>query len=1175
MSVKFMICYACGSNNLVNARLCAKCGTALIARCLACDTDVQSTARFCSACGNPLVQSITGRSSVNDPNPRLLAGERKQVTILFADFSGFTAFSARLDPEDLRDNMNTIWANLDAIIIAHGGTPEKHSGDAIMAVFGGHRSREEDPAESVRAALAMQTWLKGRKPNNGQSALQMRIGIHTGLVVVGPVEHTGEFLATGDSVNLASRLEGSAPVGGVLISRETYRLVFGFFDVQTMPSLTVKGKSEPVESYLILRAKARGLALQVRGNQKVETEMIGRRQELERLQDEFKLVMHSCRPQMVTVVGEAGIGKSRLFFEFHKRTELFPQYFRLLLGRATNETAGLPFALIRGLFSARFEIQESDPAVLARDKFEHGLTGLLERGAETPVVTREELLQDIHFIGQLLGLDFSASPSIRDILDDAEQIRQRGFHGFSRLLNAISQCPATEQEPKCSGILLILEDLHWCDDGSLELIQHLIRNCPGVPLMMLCSARPVFFERHPGWCEGLPNAVRLNLDSLSISESNALMESILCKTLEIPPALREMVTEGAEGNPFYIEELIKMLMDQKVILPQADQWQIELGQLANTRIPSTLTGVLQARLDGLSPVERWVLQRASVAGRVFWDSAVEQMGSVDNQKPVAGSSFETAIGQNEILNALKDLCRKELVFRRESSAFAGSTEYTFKHELLRNVAYESLLKKSRRQYHARFAKWLQDHSGDRILEFAPMLATHFEQAALLAESAEWHGRAGQQARLGYAPANAIVHFKKALELLPKNGTPERALLKQQLEWQEGLVESLGAQARHAEALDACNVVRNMAQQLSDPVAEACAWNGMAYLHERRGDNRASVECAEQAESHALKDPASGQAERIRALLIKGWAFYRLGDVSAVLDLGGKVLELCTQQGDRRSSATSLKLLGVAHLQLGHYLKADRFFEQGLALFGELGDQRNIAAMWSNRGETARASGDYESAVGLYEKALTIARQIGHRDSEFIYLTNLSGARLGIQQFEQAEIDLRQVISQTTAPNSSVLPEACTYLSEACLGQGRLSEAIKMAQKAINLAQESESPLYLGEAWRAMGRIGAAVSKHRYQTTCAGVVTDLTTTDPVHCFAESLRVFHRVKAAGEKARTLRAWAEYELQQGDREPARKKLLEARNTFQHLGAVHEVTITDVLLRVHGAKDKTPVAS
>jgi len=1101
----------------------------------------------------------------------LPAGERKQVTILFGDFSGFTALSARLDPEDLRDSMNSIWASLDAIIVAHGGVPEKHSGDSIMAVFGSGRSREEDPAEAVRAALAMQAWLNRRGSEDSQLALQMRIGIHTGLAVVGPADHTGEFLATGDSVNLASRLERNAPVGGVLISRDTYRHVFGVFDAQPMPLITVKGKSELVETYLILRAKSRGLVSQMRGIQGVETEMIGRQQELQRLQDDFEIVLQNRVPQITTVVGEAGVGKSRLFFEFHKKAELFPQYFRLLCGRATPEMASLPFALFRDLFSARFEIQESDSAALARDKFERGLAGLLGMSAQAPPGTAKELMKDIHFIGQLLGLDFSASPHLRDNLHDAEQIRQRAFDGFCHLLDTISRCPATEHEPPYSAVLLVLEDLHWCDDGSLELIEHLMAYCRGVPLMILCSVRPVFFERHPDWCGRAPNVARLNLESLSVSESNALVETILRKAREIPPALRELVTEGAEGNPFYIEELIKMLMDQNVILPQADEWKIELGRLVNARIPSTLTGVLQARLDGLSPAERWVLQRASVIGRVFWDSAVEQMGLAGDQNQIAISILEGAISQNDIVNALKDLRRKELVFRRESSAFADSAEYAFKHELLRNVAYESLLKKSRRQHHAQFAEWLKDHCGDRIREFAPLIATHLEQASRFAEAAEWHGRAGQQARFGYAPATAIVHFKKAVQLLPKDGVPDRAFLKQQLEWQEGLAESLGAQARSSEALETCLVVRSLAQQLCDPVAEAHIWNEMAFLHERRGENRDSVQCAEQAETLALQASASGCAERIRALLIKGWAFYRLGDVSAVLDLGARALQLCTEQGDCRGTATCFKLLGVAHLQQGHYLEADAFFQQGLSLFLELGDQRNTGAMWSNRGESARASGDYESALVLYEKALTIARHIGHRESELIYLANLSGTRLGLQQFEQAETDLRQVINQTSAPNSCGLSEVCTLLSEACLGQGKLAEAIKSAQKAISLAQESESPLYLGAAWRALGRIGAWVYKSRSQPALAAAWPDLTTNDPVHCFAESLRVFRLINATGEQARTLRAWAEHEYQQGNVDPARKKLQEARDTFLHLGAIHEVAITEALLRIHSGNNQT----
>ena len=1103
--------------------------------------------------------------------PLPLPGERKQVTVLFADFSGYTAFSARLDPEDLRDNMSSIWASLDAIIVAHGGTPEKHIGDAVMAVFGGRRSREEDPAEAVHAALAMQAWLQGR-PAASQVALQMRIGIHTGLAVVGPAEQAGEFLATGDTVNLAKRLEESAPVGGVLISRETYHLVFGMFDAQALPLLTVRGKPEPVESFLIVRAKSRGLAMQMRGIQGVETVMIGRQLELERLQEAFRLVLLTRIPQTIIVVGEAGMGKSRLFFEFQKQTELLPQYFRFFCGRATTEIAGLPFALIRDLFSLRFEILESDSAAVARDKLEQGLAGLLGRQAATGSVVRDDLMADIHFTGQLLGLDFSASPHLREFIEDTRQIRPQAFLGFSRLLQAISQCPPSENEPQYSGVLIVLEDLQWCDDGSLEMIEYLIRHCKDIPLMILCSARPAFFERRPDWCKDLSMVSRQNLEALSVSESNALVESILHQAREIPPALREIVTEGADGNPYFIEELIKMLMDQRVILPEPDRWQIETARLASARVPHTLTGVLQARLDGLSAAERWVLQRASVVGRVFWDSAVEQMGAADVPHGGAGAPSGVVISQETILNALQDLRRKGLIFRRESSAFAGAGEYGFKHELLRSVAYESLLKKSRRQHHARFAEWLKARCGDRLREFAPLIARHFELAGRLAEAAEWHGQAGQQARLRYSPATAIIHFKKALQLLPVAGPPDQALLKQHLTWQQGLVESLGAQGCFAEALEASQVARSLAQQLSDPVAEARAWNDTAFLHERRADNRASVECAEKAEILALQAALPGRGERIRALLIKAWAFYRLGDASGVLYLSGKLLNLCAEERDRHGTATTYKLLGVAHLQLGHYVKADHFFEQGLALFEELGDQRNTAAMWSNRGESARVRGDCERAVGLYERALSIARQIGSRESEVIYLTNVSGARLGIQQFERAETDLRQAIGLTSAPNSCVLAETFVFLSEACLGLGKLAEAIKTAQKAIHLAQQSENPLNLGEAWRALGRIGAAVALQRRQTSNSDSIVGLDTTDPGHCFAESLRVFSGIKAAGEQARTLRAWAEYDIQSGHLEPARQKLQAARTTFLQLEATPEVTATETLLGVQRQQDKVP---
>ena len=1151
----FMFCAACGVENSVQAHFCLKCGAELLARCASCDAELPSGARFCPSCGQPARPATPSRSSDAPEGTRFVTGERKHVTILFADFSGFTAFSDKLDAEDVHDHMNSLWARLDGIVAAHGGTTEKHIGDAIMALFGARQSREEEPEQAVRAALAMQACIS-QLADGPEKQLQMRIGIHTGLVVLGPVGVGGQFTAMGDPVNLASRLEQSAPVGGVLISHETYRQVYGLFDVQGLPPLIVKGKPEPLETYLVLRAKPRALARQMRGVEGVETEMIGREPELKRLQSAFKNVIEARSMQICTVVGEAGIGKSCLLREFQKWIEPLPQIVRLFWGRATAEMAGLPFSLIRDVFFSRFEIQESDSPSVAREKLENGLVSLLGASAEA---AGEESLMQAHFIGQLLGLDFSTSPYLRDILKDAEQIRHRAFHYLSRFFTVISQCPSTAERSPASATLLVAEDIHWSDDGTLDLIDYLARTCEGAPMIIVCLARSTLFERRPAWGEALPAHTRLNLEPLSSRDSRALVQTILRKAPEIPPALRDLIVGGAEGNPFYIEEIIKMLIDQKVIVPGAEHWRIEPDLLAATRVPPTLTGVLQARLDGLSPCERTVLQRASIVGRVFWDSAVERLGSPVELQLAAGA--EGTLTKAEILDALSGLRRKELIFHRESSAFAGAEEYTFKHELLRNVTYESVLKKVRRDHHAQVAAWLIDHSGERITEFTGLVAAHLEQAGRPAQAAEWFGRAGQQARTGYAPVTAIEYFRKALALLPAERAEEKEFQAKRLAWHEGLAETLGAQANFADALEACASMRILAEKLMDLEAQARAFNGLAFLHERQGDNRASVENAERAEILAREAGEAGLRERIKALNFKGWAFYRLGDAPAVLALAEETLKLCTRFGDRRGMATSLKLHGVAHLQLGHYVEADRFFEQGLELCRELGDRRNAAAMWSNLGESARLRGDYEAAAGLYQKAIAISRQIGHRESEIIYLTNLSGARLGLRQFEQAEEDLRQVITLTGTPNSCVLSESYSFLSEACLGQAKLSEAMDAAQRALALAQQSGSYLDLGGAWRALGQAAAAMKNPRAgDNRERAVVSDLA--EPEVCFAESLRVFKQMNAEGEQARTLRAWAEFEFNQGRGDEGRKKSEAARAMFLRVGAASEVARTEALL-------------
>jgi predicted ATPase/class 3 adenylate cyclase len=1194
-----MFCSACGTEFPVRSGACPNCGAQLPHPCAHCQVDLPSGAKFCPSCGQPVDASNAGSAvsnSLADP-----AGERKQVTVLFADFCGFTTFAHKRDAEEVRDFVTSAWATLDNIIAAHGGTTEKHIGDAIMAVFGSKQVREEDPAQAVRAALAMQAGLAQTREAS-TTALQLRIGVHTGLAVVGPVGPSGEITVTGDTVNLASRLQSSAPVGGVLVSNDTWRHIQGLFDVQRLPPFEVKGRPEAVQAYIILRAKPRALAMQLRGLEGVRAEMVGRREEMELLQAAFQRGLTRQDSEIITLVGEAGIGKSFLLSQFQEWVELLPETVRFFYGRAGSQTTGQPFSLIRDVFANRFEIQDSDPSAVARQKLERGIVELLaataEPGSTAGAVPAAVAGSDdtasynhvlhAHFIGQLLGLDFRSSPWLRESVNDPHAIRYRAFQSFVHFFRAATRKASTGlADSPIKGALLVVEDIHWSDDGSLDLLAYLASACRQVPLLIVCVARPTLLERRSRWGDALSNHKRLDLEPLRRDESLALVESLLRRAPNIPQALRELIVGGAEGIPFYIEEIIKMLIDQKVILPGPEDWRIEPQGLAAARVPPTLMGVLQARLDSLQPLERLVLQRAAVIGRTFWDTAIERLsqstglsssvlssdpdrigtGIADGAEP--GSPFPDfspaipigsghasergkfraqhsttpALRHPEILAALDNLRRKELIFRRDSSDFAGSVEYTFKHELLRNVAYESLLKKSRRTYHGQSAAWLIEQSGERINEVAALVAGHFEQAGQTANAAEWFGRAGHQARAGYAPANAIDHFQKALALLPASG--DRDAQARQADWLGGLVEVLGAQARFKDALEVCNQFCSLAEQLEDAVLKACALNGQAFLNERLGQYRASIDAAQQAEAIAGAAGESARAESVRALLLKGWAFYRLSDAAAVLAIGEEARALCLALDDSSGLATSFKLLGVAHLQLGQLEEADHFFQEGLNLYERLTDRRNSAAMLSNLGESARARGDYERAERLYVDALAAVRQIGHRESEAIYLGNLSAARLGLGKYADAEKDVQKALALVVDGNFCALAETFACLSEACLGQGKMTEALDAAQRALDLARQSGSDLDLGTAWRALGLVLASCDN------LAGRASSRAES-AADCFLESHRVFKKISAGSEAARTLRDWANFDFKNGRATEGQERLAQAKSILGRLSGM-----------------------
>jgi predicted ATPase/class 3 adenylate cyclase len=1069
--------------------------------------------------------------------------QRKQATVLFADISGYTAVAETMDAEEVKEMMNALWARLDKAITDHGGTVVAHMGDGVMAVWGAKTAQEDDPERAIRAALDMQKEVGGfeavnlsggrtigRASSDDAPLLRMRVGINTGPVILGNVATTNEFTALGDTTNLAARLEHAAPIGGILIAHDTYRQVRGAFEVQPLKPISVKGKAEPVQVYVVERAKPRAFRAGTRGVEGVETPMVGRHAELGSLLDAMQSVIDDRGLQVVSVLGEAGLGKSRLLYEFNNRVELMPEHIQIFNARATESTRSLPYSLVRDLFSFRFEILDSDPTAVAREKLERGMVAILGPGEESRVRT--------HFIGHLIGLDFSESPHLSGILNDAKQIRDRAFHYASQFFTRVAGKEA---------VVFYLDDLHWADDGSLDFVEHVTRTCADAPLLIVCLSRPTILEQRPSWGEGGAGSTRILLQPLSKRESRQLVEEILRQAENVPPELRELVVGGAEGNPFYLEELIKMLIDQKVIEPGEEHWRVNSTRLAEVKVPPTLTGVLQARLDGLEHLEKRILQRASVVGRKFWDSAIEHL-KADTVDARGDAAQADAAG--ETLEALR---HKELVYWRSASTFAGTNEYIFKHALLRDVTYESVLIRERRKYHKMIAEWLVERSGERVNQYSATIAEHYERANEFERTVEWCGRAGQQARKAYALSTAVGFYKKALDFSSTCPVGEDAPEwgPQRLKWYEGLAEALWWQARFDEAVEAYSAMLEIAETEGDALAQARACNGLALVQERQGNNRDSLESAKRAEALArevARGPAAG-IELAAALNRQGSVLYRLGEVVAGMAMGEKALKLSSELGasGRRERAGGLRALGVAHLMLGQFEQSYSYLEQAKALYAEFGDRRGVSNMLITMGETVRQRGDYAAAAELYQEALAIAREIGEHTGQIICLNNLGGAHLGLGDYAEAEEDLRQVISMAGPAAYQVLTETYSFLATACLGQGKVDEALEAAQRALALGQKTENHELIAESWRTLGLVAA---RHAKPITLADKCYEA-----AECFSESLRLFSESGMEAGRARTLREWARYEQERGRPEEFQAMLEEAREIFTRLGMDREL--------------------
>jgi predicted ATPase/class 3 adenylate cyclase len=872
--------------------------------------------------------------------------QRKLVSVLFADICESTQLGQGREPDEILELMDGALQRLAGPVEEHGGRVSRFMGDGLMAIFGLPASLESDALQAVRAGLKMlavtQALGQELERAHGIHGFDIRAGISTGLVASGG-DTEAEDTIGGLPVNLGARLQSAAPPGGLLISHTTYQQVRGAFEIEPQEPIAAKGFPEPVPVYLVRSARPRTFRSASRSAHGAETRMVGRDVELWQLQRAFEQVLTRAQTHLVTVIGEAGIGKSRLLYEFDRWRAAQSSPGVPFKARASEQTSGIPFSLMRDLVAYRFGILFSDSVTVARQKLE---AGLAEFFADEPEMKA-------HFVGSLLGYDLGDSPHLAGVRDDARQLRQRGLFYLTQFFAA-----ATKQAPT----VILLDDIHWADQPSLDALTQLARDCPELRLLIVCLSRPTLLEHRPDWAEpptlGDAQSVQIPLAPLPREATHQLVREILHTVETLPPSLLEDIVTSAEGNPFYTEELIEVLVDDGVIRKDdsTGAWHSDPARLDRLRVPSTLMAVLQARLDHLPLAERIVVQQASVVGRTFWGAALQAL---------QGTSLPPT-------QVLADLSRRELIHRRDESTFAGTDEYHFRHALMRETAYNTVLIRTRRAYHGLVASWLVDatQASKRSDEVPGLIAEHYERAGEAAEAAAWYLRAGEGAQAQGATAEARIFLDRALRLLPKD-EPERrwrALLAR-----DEVLGTLGEmEARFAddEALVA------LARELKDDDKLAAAYQHQGYSLGIVGQYQ------EQLEAYQMALDASRRAgnRRLEAILLgqEVEGLTRLGREERAGRVAEEALALAREIGDENVLVRNLTNASLFFSEYGDIGRAAQLLENQVAINSRLANHEGEAVGLSNLGYNYVRLGMYDRAIDALKRAVELALGIGHR-----------------------------------------------------------------------------------------------------------------------------------------------------------------------------------------------------
>jgi len=632
-----------------------------MATCPACATENADVARFCMACGAQLAA------------PELAREARKVVTVVFADITGSTGLGEHLDPEAFRSIMGRWFDAMSAVLERHGGSVEKFIGDAVVAVFGVPVVHEDDALRAVRAAAEMQVALAtlnaALRIERGLE-IGMRVGVNTGAVVVGDAR-AGGSRATGDAVNVAARLQQAAEPGETLVGDSTWRLVRDAALTGEARKVQVKGRDEPVTARRLVAVDQTAEAI----HRRVGGPMVGRDRELGVIRAAFERSGVEERCVLVTVLGSAGVGKSRLVHEFltGARTNA-----TVLRGRCLPYGQGITWYPVAELLRSSVGLdEEAEPAVVM-DRLRERLTGV------------EDIEAILTQLAEPLGMASEPAP--------VEEI----FWAIRRLLEHLATSGPT---------VVVLDDLHWAEPAILDLIEHLADWVHGVPLFVLAMARPELLDFRVGWGGGKPDATTFLLEPLPSADTENLVEALL-EGATVTPLARQRIAAAADGNPLYVEQVIEMLLDDGLV-ERGPNGAMVIGDLETISVPPTIQALLAARLDRLSDGERRTIERAAVVGKEFGQRDVSEL------TPTAGRA--------DVASQLMGLVRKELI-RPDRRREGGGDAYRFRHLLIRDAAYDSLPKLERAELHEQFADWLERTAGDRVAELDEITGYHLDQA---------------------------------------------------------------------------------------------------------------------------------------------------------------------------------------------------------------------------------------------------------------------------------------------------------------------------------------------------------------------------------------------------------------------------------------------------------------